>query len=173
MKITTARIKGLLYVLWHARHELYHVLLGLVWAWVLREIWNELNAKWIILAIFGSLLPDAEHILYFISYGRKDSYTKDVVAMLRNRQWRSLTTFIETGHKYNTNLAYHNIYTIIGLFAVSYISFLYEWRSWIVITGAMIIHYLFDIADDLLTLGYINSNWKRWGNGKKKRVAQS
>lgn len=173
MKATTIRIKGLFYVLWHARHEFYHVLLGLVWAWILRETWNEFNIKWVLLSIFGSLLPDIEHLIYFFSYGKKDVYTKNIVAMLRSRQWRSLTKFIETGHKYNTNLAYHNIYTIIGLFVISYVSFLYDWRSWVVITGAMIIHYLFDIIDDVLTLGYINSNWRRWGKGKKKHTEQS
>ena len=36
----------------------------------------------------------------------------------------------------------------------------------VILFGAMIIHYIFDIADDLLSLGYINSNWKRWGRDK-------
>lgn len=168
MRKTTAKIRGLGFIVWHARHELYHILLGLVWAWFLRELWQEFNFRWVVLAIFGSLLPDAEHILYFLSYGKSDTYTKDIVDYIKKRQWRVLTAFIETGHKYNTNLAYHNFYTVCILGFCIVCAFVFDWRSLIVFIGAMVIHYLFDIADDIVTLGYINENWKRWGKGTRQ-----
>lgn len=163
-----ARIKGVGYMLWHGRHMLYHVLLGLVWAWLLRELWSEFSWKIIALAVFGSILPDIEHLFYFFAYGRGDEYTKLVKEFLRAREWRVLTSFIEQGHKYNTNLSYHNVYFVVFLLIATIICFLVDWESWIAVLGAMVIHYLFDIFDDYRTLGYLNENWKRWGRGKKK-----
>lgn len=167
MRRSIARIRGLAFILWHARHEFYHILLGLMWAWVLREAWDEFSARWILFSVLGSLLPDAEHFVYFITYGRRDPYTRQIVSMILKRQWRALTVFIEHGHKYQTDLSYHNVYTIALLLGVAVLSVAYDWRVWVIVTGAMIIHYLFDIVDDIVTLGYVNPNWKRWGNGRK------
>src|SRR5574341_1266502 len=60
MRRSVARIKGLGFVFWHARHEFFHVLIGLVWAWVLREVWGQFNPRWFWLSAFGSLLPYAD-----------------------------------------------------------------------------------------------------------------
>jgi hypothetical protein len=171
MRYSLARIKGIGFVLWHARHEFYHMLLGVAWAWFLRERWAEFNWSWLLLAIFGSLLPDSEHFLYFWTFGRKDEYSRQVKAFLKQREWRFLTIFIETGHKYNTDLAFHNIYVMLFLLVMTSVCFFFGSRIWVVLFGAMIIHYLFDIFDDIATLGYVNPNWKRWGRIKvKKRV---
>jgi hypothetical protein len=167
MRMSLARIRGVAFILWHARHEFYHMLLGLVWAWVLREVWEEFNVRWIMFSVVGSLLPDAEHFLYFATYGRKDTYTRQIGSMLLKRQWRALTVFVERGHKYQTDLSYHNIYTIALLLCLTIVFLVFDWRVWVILTGAMIIHYLFDIVDDIVTLGYVNPNWKRWGNGRK------
>lgn len=163
-----ARIKGLGFIFWHAKHELMHALLGVAWAWVLREIWGELQPRWIILAIFGSLLPDLEHFVYVFTYGRKDIYSQMVVSFLRQKKWRMLTVHIEHGHKTVTNLMYHNVYVVAGLGVIVSVCWMFEWRSWVVVVGAMVIHYLFDIVDDVMMFGRPNPNWKRWGNGKKK-----
>jgi hypothetical protein len=169
MRRSFARVKGLGFIMWHARHELFHALLGIAWAWFLREQWGELNYKWVFLSIFGSLLPDAEHLYYFVAFRTKDSYALQVVRALKKREWRFLTVFIEKGHKHNTNLALHNIYIILLLFFIASICLMFDWNSWVVFIGAMIIHYLFDIVDDILTLGRVNPNWKRWGREKKKK----
>lgn len=156
------------FILWHARHELLHILLGLIWAWILREWWNELNIRWILIAILGSLLPDAEHLIYFFSYGKKDEYTHLVKEIFKAREWRMLTTFLEQGHKH-TNLTYHNIYFVALLLLTAVISLAFDRKSFVVLFGAMIIHYVFDILDDYKTLGYLNDNWKRWGRNKTHR----
>src|SRR5437868_1316167 len=105
MRRSVARLKGLGFILWHARHELYHVLLGLVWAWFLREQWHQFNGRWIALCIFGALLPDIDHLFYFIGYGKQDPYTRQIIQFLKDREWRGVTIFMENGHKYNTNLS--------------------------------------------------------------------
>lgn len=170
MRKGLAKIRGAGYVLWHAKHELMHVLLGLSWAWFLREIWGEFNVKWVISAAVGSLLPDADHLLYFFTYGKKEPYTRKIWSMIKDRKWRSLTYFIEHGHKHNTNLTYHNVYFMFFLFALCAISYFYDWRTSVVFVGAMLTHYLFDIVDDIIILGHLNPNWKRWGNGKTKSL---
>ncbi len=87
--------------------------------------------------------------------------------MLKTRQWRAVTIFIENGHKQNTNLSSHNYYVMIAFLATSILSSLYSWRIGVILFGAMVIHYVFDIVDDLIQLGSVNANWKRWGNGRK------
>ncbi len=163
MRKSVARVKGLGFVLWHSRHEFYHVLIGLVWSWVLREIWNQFNTRWVILAVMGSLLPDVDHLFYFFSYGRKDPYSTQILRFLKERKWRALTVFVENGHKRNTNLSYHNYYFMTILFGLAAGSTLVDWNVGVILFGAMLLHYLFDIGDDLVTLGQVNPNWKRWG----------
>ncbi|MFH0750122.1 MAG: metal-dependent hydrolase [Candidatus Gottesmanbacteria bacterium] len=173
MRRSIARIKGLGYIFWHARHMVYHVLLGLVWASFLREAWGEFSWYRLFLALFGSLIPDIEHLIYFFANGRGDEYSKQVKEFLRAKEWRVLTSFVEQGHKYNTNLSYHNVYFVAFLLILMIVCFMANWEAWIVVLGAMVIHYLFDIFDDYRILGYLNSNWKRWGNGFKKKTKAS
>lgn len=168
MRRSFAKIKGVAYIIWHGRHMMYHLLIGLVWAWILRELWDEFSWKIIFFAVFGSFFPDIEHLVYFFVSGRKDEYSKQVKAFLKAHEWRILTSFIETGHKYNTNLSYHNVYFVVFLLALTVVCFLADLESWTTVLGAMVLHYLFDIADDIHTLGYLNENWRRWGSGKKK-----
>lgn len=166
MRPTVTRIKGLGFVLWHARHELYHILLGLVWAWALREMWGEFNIRFIILAVVGSLAPDLDHLVYFWGYGKHDDYTIQIKNLLQSRQWRALTVFIEEGHKKNTNLSSHNLYFMLILLGLGLASSLYSWEVGVIVFGAMLIHYSFDIGDDMLRLGAVNPNWRRWGRGR-------
>lgn len=165
MKRSVARVRGLAWILWQSKHEFIHVLLGLVWAWFLREVWNELNPRWIAIAVTGSLLPDVEHFVYFLGHGKQDPYTKQIFSFLRTKQWRALTLLITKGHKHNTNLRYHNYYFMAFLFALSILSLFIDWNAGVVLFGAMLTHYCFDIIDDIVILGHVNPNWKRWGKG--------
>ncbi len=159
-------IRGAGFIMWHARHEFYHILLGLAWAWFLREKWNEFNGRWIFFAMFGSLLPDGDHLVYFVTWGKKESYAKQAIEYFRAHQWRNLVQFLEDGHKNLTNLASHNYYFMAILLATALLSSLFEWRVGVILFGAMLIHYLFDLIDDLVVLGSVNSSWRRWGRPK-------
>ncbi|OGG35091.1 hypothetical protein A2363_01115 [Candidatus Gottesmanbacteria bacterium RIFOXYB1_FULL_47_11] len=166
-----ARLRGIGFILWHGRHEFYHVLLGLVWAWVLREYWQEYNSQWVAVAIFGSLLPDVDHFMYFFTYGRRDRYTRQILAFLRKRQWRMLTVFVEKGHKNNTDLVTHNYYVIVGLLISALLLAYFDMKNGVVLFGAMVVHYVFDILDDILMLGHVNPNWRRFGKpGRRERM---
>jgi hypothetical protein len=163
------KMRGLGYVVWQTRHMFYHVLIGLVWAWFLRERWHEFNPKWIWTAAIGSVFPDIDHFQYFFTYGRNDRYTKEIFSLIKHRHWRMLFYFVATGHKLNTNLSYHNIYVVIMLIAGSIAASFFDWRFGVVLFGAMVSHYLFDMSDDLVQLGTVNPNWKRWGRQKKRK----
>lgn len=141
----------------------YHVMIGLLWAWYLRERWAEFNPRWIYTAIIGSVLPDIEHLFFFLGYGRKEKYSNTVFDLFKHHHWRALFLFISTGHKHNTSLAYHNLYTIVFLLLVGLYASVIDWHVGVVLLGAMVSHYLFDIADDFVQLGRMNSNWKRFG----------
>ena len=166
MRRSFARIKGLGFILWQARHMAYHVMLGLLWAWVLRELWGQFNLTWIMTAAVGSLIPDIDHLYYFLGYGRGDSYPQQVLSYIRHGEWRRLFYFLATGHKRNTSLAYHNVYTVVILVLISGAASLLDWQAGVVFFGAMVSHYLFDIADDIVQLGGLNPNWKRFGRPK-------
>jgi hypothetical protein len=167
MRNTIARVKGFGFILWQARHMAYHVMLGLLWAWYLRERWGEFNPVWIFTSVVGSVLPDIDHLNYFLGYGRTDTYTQQIFGFIRRHEWRNLFYFISTGHKNNTSLMYHNIYIVTLLALLAVIASFVDWQMGVVLFGAMVSHYLFDIADDIVQLGGINPNWKRWGRPKK------
>ena len=167
MQRTLAKVRGLGFILWQARHMVYHVMLGLLWAWFLRELWGQFNPKWILTSVVGSVFPDVEHISYFLGYGRKDSYTKQIFSYIRHHEWRNLFYFVAHGHKHQTSLAFHNMYTVAIFIGMCVLASLFDWQAGIVLFGAMVSHYLFDMADDMVQLGMLNSNWKRWGRPRK------
>lgn len=171
MHKSVARLKGAGFILWHARHHAAHLTVGIVWAWVLGKIWQQFSARTVIVSLLGSELPDVDHLLYIFLYGRKDWYAREIKKFLRNHEWRTAALFLSTQHKKNTSLMYHNYYFMLFLFILCIISTAINWRFGFVLFGAMIIHYCIDIFDDILVLGRINANWKRWGRPKKAVTA--
>jgi len=145
----------------------YHVMIGLLWAWFLRELWGQFNVRWVITAAVGSILPDIDHIYYFLGYGKRDSYAQQIFSYIRASEWRHLFYFVATGHKHLTSLSYHNIYTVVFFIISAAAASFFDWQVGVVLFGAMVSHYIFDMTDDVIQLGYINSNWKRWGRPKK------
>ena len=150
-------------VVWYSRHELYHVLIGIVYAWFLREAWGVFQWHQVLWSIFGSLLPDVDHLIFFFFYGRNDAYSLKAKSLLKHGGLSQLIPFLAREHKHNTNLWSHNVFVISFLFVSAYASSLYDWKLGLVLFGAMILHYLFDITEDLILLRALNPNWKRWG----------
>src|SRR3989338_7158222 len=123
-------------VVWYSRHELYHVLIGIVYAWFLREAWGVFQWHQVLWSIFGSLLPDVDHLIFFFFYGRNDAYSLKAKSLLKHGGLSQLIPFLAREHKHNTNLWSHNVF---------------------------VISFLFDITEDLILLRALNPNWKRWG----------
>lgn len=166
MKHTMTKIRGLGYLFWHTRHMIYHLLLGFVWMWLVQDQTGIYSPSLLLVSLLGSIFPDFEHLLFFFTYGKSDEYTAWVKTYIKHKDWRVLIRFLEKGHKYNTKLRFHNIYTMIGLTGIATIFFFMRWQSGFIFTSAMVIHYCFDILDDFATLGRINRSWFRWGRGK-------
>lgn len=167
------RVKGLGFLLWHSRHYAYHILIGLLWAWVVRELFETFSARDIFVAILGSLLPDLDHLLYWFSWGKHDEHTTKVFELFRSRQWRNFVIYCERSHKHNTSLMTHNIYFMLLIAAVAALAFYFDRRTSLVFLGAVVFHYSFDIFDDIATLGYVNANWKRWGRKKAAKHSKT
>ena len=51
MRKSFGRIKGVGFLVWHGKHYLFHILLGLMWAWFLREFWQEFKVEWVVTAV--------------------------------------------------------------------------------------------------------------------------
>lgn len=143
------------------KHTFTHLLLGLLYAWFLREVWQELSAWYIFLAALASVLPDVDHFIYFFTYGRREWYAIEVRKLMRQGQIRTMLYFMKHNHKYNTGLATHNLYFLGLFFLLSFISFQFDSKTGVVIFGAIVLHLLFDLIDDLWILGHLNENWKR------------
>lgn len=161
-------VKTVSRLIWYSKHESTHVLVGLVYAWFLRESWGSFSTSQIFWAALGSLLPDLDHLIYFFFYGRSDAYSLQVKQFLRQGQLVNLFRFVAKGHKYNTDLWSHNVYIVSLLFLGVSASSLFDWQLGMILFGSMVLHLLFDIVDDLIFLGYLNTNWRRWGRGSEE-----
>lgn len=143
------------FIFWHTRHFAYHIGIGLLYSWVVSR-----SLSWIV--VFGSLVPDLDHVVYFSTYGKQDWYTKKIRGLLVARQWRALWLFVERGHKiYQTNLATHNYYVMGVLLAVAVGCYRTNWLNGTLFFGSMFLHYLFDVLDDIVLVGHANANWSR------------
>ncbi len=165
MRKVAPRLKGAVKMVWHSKHMIVHVLLGLRWATFLLGR-GDITFHWIAIATFGSLLPDIEHIVYFFTYGRRDEYTQQLFCLLKSGQWTNAFRYCEKGHKTNTKLRYHNFYTVGLLILLCTISLVMDLLSLGLLIGSMVSHYLFDAAEDVTLMGRLNPNWKRWGKAR-------
>lgn len=161
MRKTTARIKGVFFVTRHANHHIVHILLGMLWFFLLDRTWHNLTLYHFGLAILGSELPDFEHLYYFYIHGRHDDYSIKARLYIKNREWRTLTLFLENNHKSLTTLRLHSLIWIFVLMCGIIVSFASDQFTAVVLLGSMLSHYCFDIVDDFLFLGHLNPNWFR------------
>ena len=114
----------------------------------------------LILGALGAMLPDADHLFYIFTYGRKTDYAKNLRYFLRNKELREFQKFAIENHKFNTGIYSHNLVTVfIAIIFFSYFAFVQENFGAAVFTLGMISHYSYDIFEDWLLLGRINPNW--------------
>lgn len=114
----------------------------------------------LLLGAVGAVLPDADHLFYIFTYGRKTDYAKNLRHFLKNKQLRGFQRFVMENHKFNTGIYSHNLVTLlIAAIFFSYFAFLQENYGAAIFTLGMITHYSYDIFEDWLLLGRINPNW--------------
>lgn len=156
-------------ITWVANHHIVHLLLGYCW-YVVASQWVGQRSGWyLFLALLGSELPDIEHILYFYIFGKQDTYSKIVRDFFKKRQLGDLAKYVKNNHKHGLELRFHSAYWAVIIIAMAYAALWTDSRSLFVLLGAVAVHYVFDMVDDLLFLGRLNANWKRFPLRRSKR----
>ncbi|OGC46151.1 hypothetical protein A2V49_01820 [candidate division WWE3 bacterium RBG_19FT_COMBO_34_6] len=142
-------------------HMHVHALLGLLTSLIIYKIYEGSDfSNLMILGVAANILPDIDHLFFIFIYGSKTDYSKVIKKYLRKHQLKTLVTFIKQNHKLNTSVYSHNIATVL-LVCIGYMYFGYSkdnpyfstfFLSWM-------IHYLYDIFEDLMFFGKLNRNW--------------
>lgn len=154
------RITRVPYYIWYSKHEFTHILMGLLFAWFLREAWGEFSIRYVFIAIIGSLIIDIDHLLYCFIYGGHEQYAVEARKFLRQGQIGTMLRFWGDNHKHNIGLASHNIYVLGFLLSLSLVSWHFDWKVSVIFFGANVLHLCFDVVDDFWVLGKLNENWK-------------
>ena len=141
-------------------HLLIHISLGILSALI---VYNAFPAAMlgglISLGIAGNTLPDLDHVIYFLTYGKKTEYSTMVKSLISAKQISELRKFLRQNHKYLTELYSH---TLLSPIVTSLLSFIfYKKNSPYLLTLFLSIstHFIYDIIEDLLFFGKLNRNW--------------
>ena len=147
--------------IWHSKHELTHLLMGIFWIKFLSSVNPNVTAQFIPLALFGSLFPDLEHFYFHFVSNRKNPYSMEVKKLLRGRQFTNLMLFLENNHKKESYLPLHHVFVPIVALVVTLCAFMAGMEGVVVFLGSVALHYAFDIVDDIIFLHKLNPNWTR------------
>jgi len=142
-------------------HMAVHVLLAILTALFIKEIFPFANfIKILAVSIFGSLIPDTDHLIYFYTYGKRTTYAQQAVAFIKKFDIRGFMNFVKNNHKLNHGLLSHNIGSFF-LASLFFFVFTLDPDRFTAATFAMsvMLHFLYDIVEDFIFFGKLNPNW--------------
>lgn len=140
-------------------HMVIHVGVGVMVA-VMAGEWTDLPVwQMLPLAVIGSLLPDLDHVVFWFTYGRKTDYSRQVKFYLKTVGLKRAASFCAVNHKSLQGLYSHTWYGVL-LVMVGAVGSLKYWPHLSVLFWSMVGHFAFDMVEDVLLLGGLNSNWK-------------
>ena len=144
-----------------AFHFPIHILIGMICAYFTFRLFPDASPHLLIWnGILGSLLPDVDHLFFFLIYGRHTDYARSVRSLFKNRHFRHLWNFVKINHKSNTGIYSHNFLSlVIVFFAFWYFEAVRDRPSLTVFFLSWGAHYLFDIFEDFLFFKSLNPNW--------------
>lgn len=144
-----------------AYHMQMHMLLGVLCGVI---IWHVFPGSSLLrlatIGVIGGILPDFDHLLFIFLYGRRTEYAKIIKAFLRKHKIRNTVKFIKSNHKYNTAIYSHNMLSVLMAFMLFY--YLYNVKDNASMSAfflSWVIHYVFDIFEDVLFFKKPNPNW--------------
>ena len=141
-------------------HMTIHILLGILSGIVVGKVFNLANLWLLILiGIFGNLIPDIDHIIYFFTYGKNTEYSEIIRELLSKRQISEIRKYIKRNHKYLTGLYSHTLISPIITSLLSYYFFTKGDIYLLTLTLSISTHFIYDIFEDLLFFGKLNKNW--------------
>ena len=140
-------------------HGEIHLFLGIVTALVAYTVTGADLLLLLIVSIIGAFLPDIDHIFYLFFYGRKSKYASEARSILLKQGVIKYIEYCKVNHKNNTEIKSHNVLVVLGLMGVSlYFGFVND-PIWLAFFISNTLHFVFDMAEDLLFFGKLNGNW--------------
>lgn len=114
---------------------------------------------WIIFwALAGGLIPDIDHLFYYFVYGRKSNYSIKVRGFLKKGEFSRFVIFCNQNHKQELDgLFFHSIW-----FTILLLVFIFRFSEKIysvTFLASVVLHFCFDMIDDLIVLGKLNKNF--------------
>lgn len=150
-------------------HILIHVLLGFICALVISKEFDGENLYLLLLCgLLGNTLPDLDHVIYYLTYGKDSEYSQIIKLFIKERDFKEVKDFLRENHKYLTGLYSH---TILSPIITGFLTYLFITNSKIYFATLFLsitIHFLYDILEDLLFFKRLNPNWFMHFNRKNK-----
>jgi hypothetical protein len=109
-------------------------------------------------AIIGGFVPDSDHLFFIFIYGRHTQYARGVRHSLSIGLDKAIE-YVRQNHKKNNFILSHNLLTVFVSFAFFVYSLSHDYALASVFWLSFTNHFIFDIIEDFLALGRLNSNW--------------
>jgi hypothetical protein len=141
-------------------HGQVHLLFGLL-AYLICIVFFNISPGFssLFIAVIASFLPDIDHLFFYYFYGRNTHYAQTVRSYIQKFQIRKYLDYVQSHHKSNYFILSHNLLTPLG-FVLLFIYFIYQNSpDAAVFSLSFAMHFIFDMAEDLLALGRLNPNW--------------
>ena len=134
-------------------HILIHILLGFICALVISKEFDGENLFLLLLCGFlGNTLPDLDHVIYYLTYGKDSEYSQIIKIFIKERDFKEVKDFLRENHKYLTGLYSH---TILSPLVTALLTYLFVNKSKIYFATLFLsitVHFLYDILENLLFL---------------------
>jgi len=141
-------------------HMSMHVLIGIIASIIITKAFPLYSyPKILLVCVIGSILPDIDHLLYIFWYKRRGDYARDAKKLLRSLGIRAYINFAKENHKKLTDVYSHNLFTVLFFVILSYLYFSEEHVLGLSLCLSIAFHFVFDLFEDFLFMGKLNSNW--------------
>ena len=140
-------------------HLMQHFLVALVSFFVIVFLFNlQFSFSNLILFLVFSFLPDIDGILYTFRAYKHSEEANLVRKALLNFKWKEAMSIATVRHKKFNKLLIHNVVGLFLVVAFFVFSIINSLGIYILIFGAILSHFIFDILDDMYQLGHVK-NW--------------
>lgn len=148
------------------KHSVYHLIFGLIYFIIFSYLTEGLSLEYLAWILLGSYFLDLDHLAHHYIYQRKH-FTAIAFRQIKKKHG-IIKALIDTGHwhKNRDRLIFHNLYWLGFLLAAFTTVAILKLTIFTAFTGAMIMHLLFDVLDDLFVLGHLD----HWVWKKKSRI---
>lgn len=144
-------------------HMVFHVMFGIICGYFVHDLFPDSNLRNLIFwGVWGSLLPDIDHFVYFYFYGKHTEYSKVVRQYIKDKKIWDLFNFWKFNHKKSNGprLYSHNIlFVILTLYLFNYFVQVKDMPTFSVLALSIFTHLIFDMGEDILFMKKLNPNW--------------